>query len=230
MAILHHYPFCPYSRFVRIVLAEMAMEPECVEERPWERRTEFLAINPAGSTPVLIADGNFAVAGASVIAEYLDETRGLGLGDRRLLPAQPAERAEVRRLMDWFFNKYHEEVSRYLIEEKIWKRFMPLGQGGGAPEMSAIRAARANIRYHLHYIGFLTAKRNWLAGDGLSYADLAAAAQLSIADYLGDVPWSEQPTAKEWYARVKSRPAFRSLLSDRIAGMAPVSHYVNLDF
>lgn len=230
MAILHYYPFCPHSRFIRIILAEMDMEPQFIEERPWERRTEFLAINPAGTTPVLIEENGFAICGAGTIAEYLDETRGLALGDRRMLPESPAERAEVRRLMDWFLNKYQHEVAHYLIEEKIYKRFLPIAQGGGAPDMSAIRAARANIRYHLHYIGYLTSKRNWLAGDNLSYADMAAAAQLSTADYLGDIPWEEQPTAKEWYARIKSRPAFRSLLSDRIAGMAPVSHYTNLDF
>lgn len=230
MAILHHYPFCPHSRFIRVVLAEMGMEPQFVEERPWERRTEFLALNPAGTTPVLVEDGGFIVAGPCVIAEYLDETRGLALGDRRLLPESPADRAEIRRLMDWFLNKFHEEVSGYLVEEKIYKRFLPVNMGGGAPDMSAIRAARANIRYHLHYIGYLTSKRNWLAGDRLSYADIAAAAHLSMADYLGDVPWDEQPTAKEWYARIKSRPSFRPLLNDRIAGMAPVSHYTNLDF
>lgn len=230
MAILHHYPFCPHSRFIRIVLAEMGMETQLVEERPWERREEFLAINPAGTTPVLVENGGFVVAGASVISEYLDETRGLGLDDKRLLPDSPADRAEIRRLMEWFLIKFHDEVSGYLVHEKIYKRFITAGLGGGAPEMSAIRAARTNIRYHLQYIGYLTSKRNWLAGDRLSYADMAAAAHLSVADYLGDVPWDEQPTAKEWYARIKSRPAFRPLLSDRIAGMAPSSQYTNLDF
>ncbi|MEN3929782.1 glutathione S-transferase family protein [Microvirga sp. W0021] len=230
MALIHHYPFCPHSRFIRIILGEMGMEPQFVEERPWERRMEFLAINPAGTTPVLIEDGGFVVSGAGVIAEYLDETRGLGMGDRRLLPESPAERAEIRRLMDWFLNKFHEEVSSYLVHEKIYKRFIPMSMGGGAPDMAMIRAARANIRYHLQYIGYLTSKRNWLAGDKLSYADMAAAAHLSTADYLGDVPWDEQPTAKEWYARIKSRRAFRSILNDRIPGMAPVSHYTNLDF
>lgn len=229
MAMLHHYPFCPHSRFIRLVLAEMAMEPEPVEERPWERRLEFLAVNPAGATPVLVEDG-LVVPGAAVIAEYLDETRGRGLGDRRLLPEGPAERVEVRRLLDWFLSKFHEEVSGYLVMEKICKRFMSPDVGGGPPDMSAIRAARQNVRYHLKYIGYLIATRNWLAGDHLTYADLAAAAHLSVADYLGDVPWDEDQTAKDWYARVKSRPAFRALLADRVAGMAPASHYANLDF
>jgi glutathione S-transferase len=229
MAILHHYSFCPQSRFVRLVLAEIGMESQTVEERPWERRPEFLATNPAGTTPVL-RDGQLAVPGAAVIAEYLDETRGLGLNGRRLLPEGPAERVEVRRLLDWFLVKFHDEVSGYLVTEKIYKRFMPTNGGGGAPDMAAIRAARTNVRYHLKYIGYLVATRNWLAGDDLTYADLAAAAHLSAADYLGDVPWDEDDSAKAWYARVKSRPAFRALLADRVPGMAPPAHYADLDF
>ena len=229
MATLYHYPFCPHSRFVRLVLAEMGMDPELREERPWERRTEYLVLNPAGTVPVLV-DSELVVPGAAVIAEYLDETRGLGLGARRLLPDGPAERVEVRRLLEWFLQKFHEEVTSYLVHEKIHKRFMGTALGGGPPEMGALRAARTNVRYHLKYIGYLIATRNWLAGDDLTYADLAAAAHLSCVDYLGDVPWDEDETAKDWYARVKSRPAFRALLSDRVPGMTAANHYADLDF
>jgi glutathione S-transferase len=175
-------------------------------------------------------DGGLAVPGAGVIAEYLDDTRGDALTDRRLLPRGVIQRLEVRRLLDWFLVKFNEEVSDYLATEKIYKRFMPLELGGGAPDMSAIRAARANVRYHLDYIGYLIATRNWLAGDQLTYADLAAAAHLSVVDYLGDVPWEENETAKHWYARIKSRPSFRTLLADRVPGMAPSAQYENLDF
>jgi glutathione S-transferase len=205
------------------------MEPELREERPWERRTDYLLMNPGGATPALL-DGDIVVPGAGVIAEYLDETRGLGLNGRRLLPESPANRVEVRRLLDWFLAKFQEEVSGYLVTEKIFKRFMSSAEGGGPPDMTAVRAARTNLRYHLKYIGYLIGRRNWLAGDDLTYADLAAAAHLSCADYLGDVPWDEDEAAKDWYARVKSRPAFRAVLSDRIPGMEPAEHYADLDF
>jgi glutathione S-transferase len=230
MAKLYHHPLCPHSRFVRILLAELGIEPELVEERAFERRQEFLIINPAGLTPVLVDRTMPALPGAGVIAEYLDETLGPTLGPRRLLPEDPAERVEVRRLLDWFNGKFFEEVSSYLVTEKVYKRFMLPELGGGAPDMALIRAARSNIRYHLAYIGYLTAQRNWLAGDRLTYADLAAAAHLSCADFLGDVPWSEDEAAKEWYARVKSRPSFRSLLADRVPGIVPADAYADLDF
>lgn len=230
MATLFHYPFCPHSRFIRLVMAEMGLESALMEEKPWERRQEFLVMNPAGNLPVFLEEQGFAVPGSAVIAEYLDETRGLGLEGRRLLPESAASRVEVRRLMDWFLSKFHEEVSGYLVTEKIYKRFIGVADGGGPPDMSAIRAARMNIRYHLKYIGFLIARRNWLAGSELTYADLAAAATLSCVDYLGDVPWDEDETAKSWYARVKSRPSFRTLLTDRVPGMPASSHYADLDF
>lgn len=231
MATLHHYPFCPHSRFVRLIFGELGVELSMVEEKPWERRTEFLMLNPAGLVPVLVDEHGLVVPGATVIAEYLDEARAGGLDAmRRLMPQTVADRVEVRRLMEWFHQKFFEEVSGYLVTEKIYKRFMGADAGGGPPDMSAIRAARNNVRYHLKYIGFLAAKRNWLAGAQLTYADLAAAAHLSCADYVGDVPWDEDETAKAWYARIKSRPSFRTLLNDRVPGMAPAAHYADLDF
>lgn len=230
MAQLYHHPLCPHSRFVRLVLAEFGIEPELIEERIFERRRAFLLLNPAGRTPVLVDQAMAAVPGAGVIAEYLDETLGLGLGERRLLPENPAERVEVRRLLDWFNGKFFEEVSSYLVTEKVYKRFASAENGGGPPDMNLIRAARTNIRYHLRYIGYLAAQRNWLAGRRLTYVDLAAAAHLSCADFLGDVPWSEDEAAKEWYARVKSRPSFRTLLADRLPGLVPADTYADLDF
>ena len=230
MITLYHHPFCPHSRFVRLVLGEYSIEPELVEENVWERRRDFLRLSADGATPVLVEPSAPSVPGAQTIAEYLDETRGAGMGERRLMPLEPLERVEVRRLLNWFNVKMFNEVSNWIVTEKITKRFMPPAQGGGGPDMDAIRAARSNLRYHLRYIGHLISGRNWLAGDKLSYADFAAAAHLSVIDYLGDVPWAEDETAKNWYARMKSRPSFRPLLADRLRGMAPTEAYADLDF
>jgi glutathione S-transferase len=230
MLTLLHHPICPHSRFVRLVLGEYGISPRLVEERVWDRREEFLALNPAGATPVLLAEGGPPVPGAAIIAEYLDETRGEALPQHRLLPTDPDDRVEVRRLAEWFNGKFHAEVSGPLVQERIFKRYRPVAQGGGSPDTDVMRAARSNIRYHMAYIGWLVRARNWLAGDRLSYADLAAAAHLSVVDYLGDVPWNEDEAAKIWYARVKSRPSFRPLLADLLAGIPPSPTYADLDF
>jgi glutathione S-transferase len=225
MPTLIHHPFCPFSRFIRLICAEMTLGLELIEEKPWEWRREFLLLNPSAETPVMLDDPEITAAGADVIAEYLDETRGLGLGERRLLPNEIEDRIEVRRLMGWFNRKFHEEVSRLIVEEKIFKRF-----SGGSPDMPPIRVAKANIRNHLRYIGHLARMRNWLAGDDLSYADFAAAAHLSVVDFCGDVPWDEDEDAKHWYQRIKSRPSFRALLTDRLPGMAAAPVYAAMDF
>jgi glutathione S-transferase len=230
MLTLFHHPFCPHSRFVRLAFGEFGVTARMVEERVWERRQEFLALNPDCTTPVLVEEGYPAVPGAGIIAEYLDETRGVEIGEQRLLPREPGPRVEVRRLMNWFNDKFFAEVSGPLTMERLYKRQMPVSAGGGSPDTDVIRAARHNMRYHLAYIGWLVRTRDWLAGPRMSYADLAAAAHLSAADYLGDVPWDEDEAAKTWYAQVKSRPSFRPLLAETLAGIPPSETYADLDF
>jgi glutathione S-transferase len=230
MLTLFYHPLCPLSRYVRLILGEYGIEPRLIEERFWERRDEFLLLNPAGQIPVLVADGQPPVPGSSIIAEFIEETHNATPGESRLLPPTPGQRVEVRRLANWFNDKFHAEVSGPLVTERVFKRHMTLEQGGGPPDTEAMRAARTNIRYHLAYIGWLVQTRDWLAGERLSLADLAAAGHLSSADYLGDVPWNENEAAKNWYARVKSRPAFRTLLTDTLAGIPPAPNYADLDF
>jgi glutathione S-transferase len=230
MLTLFHHPLCPHSRFVRLALGEYGLDVRLIEERTWERRPDFLAINPAGTTPVLLDEGHPPVPGAAIVAEYLDEVYGANQDDGRLLPPDAGQRVEVRRLTSWFNDKFFAEVSGPLVTERFFKRHMPGGGAPSAPDTEVIRAARHNIRYHLTYIGWLLRARDWLAGSRMSYADLAAAAQLSAADYLGDVPWNENEAAKDWYARVKSRPSFRPILAETVSGVRPSLTYADLDF
>lgn len=228
--LLHHYPLSASSRFVRLVLGEYGETPELMEEQLWERRPEFLRLNPAGTLPVLIGEQGGAIVGAFAISEYLDETRGPIARDRRLMPGSPLERAEVRRLIDWFLVKTEADVTRPLARERAFKLMMTPAQGGGAPDSAVLRTARVNIRQHMRYLGWLAQTRNWLAGDALTCADLAAAAAISVLDYLGEIDWSAEPAARDWYQRMKSRPSFRPLLADRLRRLPPASHYADLDF
>jgi glutathione S-transferase len=230
MLTLFHHPLCPRSRYVRLILGEYGIAARLVEERFWERREEFLLLNPAGELPVLVTEGTPPIPGAGIVAEYIEETHPGENVEDRLLPSHPGRRVEVRRLANWFNEKFHAEVSGPLVTERAFKRHMTQGQGGGPPDTEALRAARHNIRYHLAYISWLVQTRDWLAGERLSLADLAAAAHLSVADYLGEVPWNDEEATKNWYARVKSRPSFRTLLADTLAGLPPSQSYADLDF
>ncbi|MFM2044638.1 MAG: hypothetical protein RLY86_3214 [Pseudomonadota bacterium] len=222
MRTLHHHPLSPYSRKVRLVLAERRLDfaPEPV--KPWERQEGFLLLNPAGEVPVLVEEDGLAIAHHGAICEYLEDA----YPDTTLLGRDVAVRAEVRRLTAWFDEKFGREVTDNLLGEKLMKRL----SGQGQPYPQAIRAGHANIHYHLDYIAWLAERRTWLAGDDFSLADIAAAAQLSAIDYLGDVPWDSHPEARTWYARMKSRPAFRPLLADHLPGVPPPRHYADLDF
>ncbi len=222
MRTLHHFWLCPFSRKVRIVLAEKELDFELKFEKFWERRDEFLSLNPAGQVPVLVEPDGTALCESGAICEYLDET----FSAETLLGADARARAETRRIVAWFDLKFYAEVTQNLVDEKVLKRFMSMGE----PNSDAMRAGRQNVGYHLDYIAYLADRRNWLAGDDFSLADIAAAAQLSCVDYLGDVPWDSHGAAKDWYARVKSRPSFRPLLKDSIAGFHPPHHYADLDF
>ncbi len=222
MPMLFHLPLSPFCRKVRLVAAEKSVGVELQVEEPWRRNEEFLALNPACVVPVWVEDDGSVLAESSAICEYLDDIDM----SASLLGDTPGDRAETRRLAAWFDIKFYREVTDYLYGERVLKRIRRTGE----PNSAAIRAGRQNITYHLDYIAWLTERRNWLAGGRLSLADLAAAAQLSTLDYLGEVPWDHSEGAKVWYQRVKSRPSFRTLLADSVPGFPPPAHYADLDF
>ena len=221
MRTLYHLWLHPFSRKIRLSLAEKKLDFELQLEKTWERRTEFLMMNPAGDVPVLI-DGDITINNSVVISEYLEEV----YPEINLLGQDPISRAETRRLISWFDVKFNREVTENLLGEKLMKRFLKIGE----PHGPAIRAGHANIHYHLDYIGFLLEKRSWLAGDQFSLADIAAVSHLSAIDYIGDVPWEDHKAARSWYARIKSRPSFRPLLDEDIPGYEASQQYRNVDF
>jgi len=218
---LYHVPLSPFCRKVRLVLAEKKIEVELIEERYWEKRKDFTLMNPAGAVPVLKID-SLVLAESNAIAEYLEEVHPTP----PLMPTTPTARAEVRRLVFWFDDKFHHEVTVNLLYERINKKIMQ----SGYPDSKNVKAGARNIKYHLDYMGWLLEQRRWLAGDRLSLADFAAAAHLSSLDYICDVDWNRNRAVKAWYATIKSRPAFRSLLADTVSGFRPPLHYADLDF
>jgi glutathione S-transferase len=221
MLRLLHFPLGPFSRKVRIVLREKELDAELEAVEPWRVSDDLAALNPAAEVPVLL-DGQRVICDSWAICEYLEETRS----ERRLMAPDPVERAEIRRLVAWFDGKFMREVTDLIWREKVLK----FAVNRDPPNSAAVRVGVANLHAHLGYIACLFEQRNWLAGDHISLADAAAGAQLSVLDYLGDVPWDAHPGAKLYYARLKSRPSFRPLLADRLPCLKPAAHYDDLDF
>ncbi|MSO73226.1 MAG: glutathione S-transferase family protein [Rhodospirillaceae bacterium] len=222
MRLLYHHPLLASARKVRLALHEKRLFFEEKISLPWEREEAILRLNPAGEMPVLVDEDGTTVFDPVTICEYLEEV----YPEPALIRGTPAERAEARRLAAWFDHKFQREVIQHLVVEKLVKRAM----ANHAPDSRALKVGRDFLVTHLQYIGELTEQRGWVAGSALTLADLAAAANISLVDYCGDVPWESYPAAKEWYVRIKSRPSFRSLLRDVVPGIPPAPIYADLDF
>ena len=220
---LLQFPLCPFSRKVRLIMAEKGIAVELVREYPWERRDEFVDLNPAGETPVLVEpDQGLTLIGSQPIAEYFEETvqrSSLIIGDASM-------RAEIRRLVEWFDEKLFREVVEPLMVERMRKRLV----NKESPDTRVLRDAMRVGNNHLDYLDYLLDHRRWMAGPAISLADFAAAAQLSVIDYLGALDWRGHKQTKDWYAVMKSRPSFRPLLAERMDVIVPPTHYDKVDF
>ncbi|WP_166417362.1 FtsZ-binding protein FzlA [Cochlodiniinecator piscidefendens] len=218
---LFHVPLSPFCRKVRLSLAEKKIEVELVEERYWEQGSDFLQRNPAGKVPVLKMDGRHFSESAA-ICEYIEEKHP----SPPLMPTNAEGKYEVRRLVSWFDDKFYNDVSFRLLNERVNKKIM----NQGYPDSKNVKLGAQKIKYHLDYMGWLLDQRRWLAGDQMSLADFAAASHLSCLDYISDVDWNRNANVRDWYSKIKSRPAFRSILADQVPGFPPPAHYADLDF
>ncbi len=218
---LFHSTLSPFCRKVRLVLAEKKIEVELIEEKYWEQTPDLLRRNPAGKVPVLRLDGK-TLSESQAICELVEDL----YPTPPLMPRAAEEKYEVRRLISWFDDKFYHEVTSKLLYERVHKKI----QGLGYPDSKNVKTGAVRIKYHLDYLGWLLDQRRWLAGDAMTLADFAAAAHLSCLDYISDVDWNRNANVKDWYAKIKSRPCFRTLLVDQVPGFRPPAHYADLDF
>lgn len=222
MHTLYHFWLCPYCRKIRIVLEEKSLSVKLKIEKVWKKRAEFMELNPAGEVPVFKDSCGVVISDSNAICEYLEEA----YPEKSLLGKDIYKRSEIRRLIGWFDRKFYQEVTKIFIFEKILKKSLKKGW----PDTNKIRLGQKNIYLHLEYISWLIERHNWLAGDEFSLADITAASHISCVDYFGHVPWDKYPDIKEWYVKIKSRPSFRTLLTDKMPGIAPSVHYADIDF
>ena len=220
---LYQFPLCPFSRKVRLLLGEKGVGYELVRESPWARRDEFLDMTPAGQTPVMVDQGrNLLLIDSMAICEYFEET----VDKAATINGTAANRAEIRRLVSWFDGHFYRDVTGPLLYERMEKRVSQRA----SPDAKMLREAMKAAITHLDYIDYLLDHRNWLAGATMSLADLAAAAQISVTDYLGGIDWKGHEQTARWYRGLKSRPSFRPLLAERMELVSPPAHYDNVDF
>ncbi|MEH6488494.1 glutathione S-transferase family protein [Hyphomonas oceanitis] len=224
MKRLYHWPLDPAGRLVRLVLAEKGEAFELFESTPWAPHPDVAALAYGAVAPALVETlptGRLFACGTRAICEKMEEIKPTPA----LLPTDQNERAEARRLWAWV-EAGCEEVTDKLLTERV----MQWVRRDRQPDSEKLRRGAHALRGRLTFLNGMVEMNGYLAGRTLSLADLCAAAHLSAYDYFGDVEWNAVPDLKTWYARIKSRPSFRPLLSDRIEGTRPVSHYADLDF
>lgn len=220
---LYQFPLCPFSRKVRLHLSEKGVGFDLVRENPWDMRDEFVRMNPAARTPVIRnEERDITIIDSRAICEYFEET----VEKNPMINGTAATRAEIRRLVALFDENFFGDVIAPLMHERMRKRLV-LRQ---SPDSRVLREAMKLAHEHLYYIDYLIDTRPWLAGATMSLADLAAAAQISVADYLGGLDWSGHEQAKSWYSVFKSRPSFRPLLAERMDVIQAPSHYADVNW
>lgn len=223
---LYQFPLCPFSRKVRFLMAEKGIAYELLRESPWEARDDFLDLNPAGMTPVLVSDGaesqGTVLADSQAICEYFEET----VDQFPLVSGSPLARAEIRRLTAWFDQIVYRDVVAPLLNERMIKRVV----SRASPDAGALREAMRKANTHMDYMDYLLDHRSWIAGGTMTLADVTAAAHISVADYLGGIDWEGHRPTKRWYAGIKSRPSFRPLLAERMEVVTPPKYYDQPDF
>ena len=219
---LYHFTLCPFSRKLRLLMSEKGIAYELWREYPWDGREEFFVMNPAGRTPVIHdAERAMTLCDSRAICEYFEET----VDASPLINGTAAKRAEIRRLVALFDENFYHDVTAPLMRERMKKRLVTRE----SPDSRALREAMKLAHEHLYYIDYLVDHRPWLAGATMSLADIAAAAQISVADYLSGIDWKSHEQSQGWYNAMKSRPSFRPLLSERMEGIQPPSHYPEID-
>ena len=223
MKNLYHYPICPLSRQVRIYFKELDLPFTMIKEDYWLQNAKFLKINPAGTLPVIEETSGLFIAGIYPIIEYFHDK----YPNFNFMAEDSDTRAEIRRLLVWFNDKFYREITKILIDEKVIRLMANIG----APRSEFLRAAKANLAHHMSYLSnLLEGGCSFLGSDQLSAADIAASCHLSVLDYFGEINWDKYPFVRHWYSILKSRPSFRLILQDQLPGFTPSVTYSDLDF
>lgn len=190
----------PYTRKVRIVLAEKKIEYDFVVESPWTPGNKVADYNPLGKIPVLVLDDDTALFDSRVIVEYIDNVTP----NNKLFPAPNRERIEVKR---W------EALADGLCDAAV----AALLEGKRpANEQSAnwIERQLAKVKRALAFMSEELDDKSFCMGTHISMADLALGTALGYLNFrFPEIAWqADHPNLSKLYDKLMQRPAFADTL------------------
>lgn len=218
MLTLTHLVFSPPSRLARLLVGEKRLQCEF-------RQAE----DPADHLPALTErqsadDDGIDYVGLWAIIDYLERN----YEDHPLFPDDAGDCRDALRWLDYLTGLFPERITKRIVFERASPRYT--GALRSSPDMNVVRKGREELVKAMGEFGAVIEPKGNLAGKHCSVADLALAANLSALDYFGEIKWDDFPPMHEWYMRIKSRPAFHSLLTDNVPGQRPSMNYAELDF
>jgi glutathione S-transferase len=191
-------PVSPYSRKVRIVLAEKRIEYDLIVDSPFEPATRVPQFNPLGKIPVLVLDDETTLFDSRVIVEYLDNANPVG----RLIPDDTRQRIQARRweaLADGCTDAAIAVVMETRRPAELQNADWVARQQGKVDR--ALRAMSEDL-----------AGRAWCTGDTHNLADVAVGCALGYLELrMPDLNWRKQyPNLAQLFDKLSQRASFKS--------------------
>jgi glutathione S-transferase len=186
----------PFTRKVRVVLAEKKIEYEFEIDNPWDAATGVPARNPLGKVPVLVLDDGTTLFDSRVIVEFLDNASPLS----RLLPSGNRERIEVRR-----WEALADGVIDAAVLVRMEHRRKPAQR---SPEW--IERQMGKVRAGLAAMDADLGDKPWCAGSVYTIADIAVGVCLAWLDFrFPDLDWrKDHANLARALAKLSERPSF----------------------
>lgn len=157
---------------------------------------QFLRMNPHGRIPVIDDDGVIAWESHSII-RYLSAKYGSG----SFWSEDAAERSHADRWMDWSlatlqrdFMDLFWDFYRTPDDQRDWRR---------------IKTLTARCAEHYRLLDQHLATRQYLAGNGITMADIPAGTSLYRYFEL-EIERPQIPNVSAWYDRLQEREAYRA--------------------
>lgn len=200
---LYGFPLSPNTRKVQAIAAHLAiaLEFEFVDITKGQSRTpEFLALNPAGRTPVLV-DGDFTLSESNAIMQYI-----AGKNKNELWPENARTRADIARWQFWQAAHWHEGCGGFLWENLVKKLLM-----GGDPDPAALKHAEDAFHRDAAVLDAHLAKHQYLVKGALTLADFSVASYLHYAA-AAKLPLERYKNIRAWYGRIEALPAWHDTI------------------